>query len=114
MRNLKGYILSIVFSLLAVLPAAAIEDTVDADSVTLDSLSISIITCTPGKDLYAKFGHTAIRVVDYTIGEDAAFNYGSRTLCSTTAASTTTPTTSSTSSCSDRQTTCSNAKTSTT
>lgn len=76
MRNLKGYILSMLFSLLAVLPVAAIEDTVDADSVSLDSLSISIITCTPGKDIYAKFGHTAIRVVDYTLGEDAAFNYG--------------------------------------
>jgi hypothetical protein len=42
----------------------------------LDSISISILTCTPGTDLYAKFGHTALRVKDYTLQKDIVFNYG--------------------------------------
>ena len=25
---------------------------------------ISLLTCTPGKELYARYGHTAIRVLD--------------------------------------------------
>lgn len=41
-----------------------------------DSVAISILTCTPGEDVYSKFGHTALRVVDYTSGEDVVFNYG--------------------------------------
>lgn len=46
------------------------------DSLRLDSISISILTCTPGTDLYAKFGHTALRVKDHTLQKDVVFNYG--------------------------------------
>lgn len=42
----------------------------------MDSIEVSILTCTPGKDMYAKFGHTALRVRDYTIRKDVVFNYG--------------------------------------
>ena len=41
-----------------------------------DSLSISILTCTPGPDLYSKFGHTAVRVKDCVHDRDVVFNYG--------------------------------------
>lgn len=41
-----------------------------------DSISISILTCTPGAELYSKFGHTALRVKNHTQGEDIVFNYG--------------------------------------
>ncbi len=37
---------------------------------------ISLLTCTPGEELYARYGHTAIRVVDATQGWDVVFNYG--------------------------------------
>ena len=40
-----------------------------------DSTKISLITCEPGKVLYAKFGHTAIRIQDDK-GLDLVFNYG--------------------------------------
>jgi hypothetical protein len=39
-------------------------------------LQISVITCSPGNELYSIFGHTAIRVVDSTQGSDYFFNYG--------------------------------------
>lgn len=37
---------------------------------------ISILTCSPGKELYSLFGHTAIRVKDSVNHTDLVFNYG--------------------------------------
>ena len=37
---------------------------------------ISLLTCTPGKELYARYGHTALRVYDKTNDMDIVFNYG--------------------------------------
>lgn len=39
-------------------------------------LRISLLTCSPGAELYASWGHTAIRVQDPSIGMDMVFNYG--------------------------------------
>jgi hypothetical protein len=41
-----------------------------------DSAAISILTCSPGTELYSKFGHSAIRVYDPYDGTDIVFNYG--------------------------------------
>jgi hypothetical protein len=41
-----------------------------------DSAQISLLTCSPGKELYSAFGHTGIRVTDYKNGFDVVFNYG--------------------------------------
>jgi hypothetical protein len=41
-----------------------------------DSAQISLITCSPGPEVYAKFGHTAIRIVDQNPKIDVVFNYG--------------------------------------
>ena len=37
---------------------------------------ISILTCSPGTELYSLFGHTAIRVYDSSNHTDLVFNYG--------------------------------------
>ncbi|MEP7107669.1 MAG: DUF4105 domain-containing protein [Ferruginibacter sp.] len=37
---------------------------------------ISLLTCTPGEELYSTFGHTAIRVTDSSSMTDYVFNYG--------------------------------------
>ena len=37
---------------------------------------ISLITCTPGEELYARYGHTAIRLQDTEHRIDVVFNYG--------------------------------------
>lgn len=55
------------FILLCCLPAGA-----QRDSCTL---RISLLTCSPGEELYSSFGHTAIRVRD-AAGTDMVFNYG--------------------------------------
>ena len=39
-------------------------------------LSISLLTCTPGLELYSTFGHSAFRVVDSINNTDLVFNYG--------------------------------------
>ena len=37
---------------------------------------VSLITILPGEDVYSTFGHSALRVVDASLGIDEAFNYG--------------------------------------
>ncbi len=39
-------------------------------------LRISLLTCTPGEELYATFGHSAFRVIDSNSVSDIVYNYG--------------------------------------
>lgn len=41
-----------------------------------DSTLISLLTCSPGQEAYAKFGHTGIRLSDPISKVDVVFNYG--------------------------------------
>lgn len=41
-----------------------------------DSLRVSLLTCSPGTLVYEIYGHTALRVEDFTRGRDDVFNYG--------------------------------------
>ena len=41
-----------------------------------ENARISLITCTPGEELYARYGHTAIRVYDEANEMDITLNYG--------------------------------------
>ena len=41
-----------------------------------DSLSISLLTCQPGKAIYELYGHTAIYVENYGTGTETVYNYG--------------------------------------
>jgi hypothetical protein len=40
------------------------------------NLRISLLTCSPGEELYSTFGHTAIRVTNRSTGTDIVYNYG--------------------------------------
>ncbi|TAH03445.1 MAG: DUF4105 domain-containing protein [Sphingobacteriales bacterium] len=40
------------------------------------ALRISLLTCTPGSELYSIFGHSALRVIDQSTGTDIVYNYG--------------------------------------
>jgi len=48
------------------------------DTYAQDSsrLRISLLTCTPGDELYSIFGHSAIRVIDSNSVTDIVYNYG--------------------------------------
>jgi Domain of unknown function (DUF4105) len=39
-------------------------------------LRFSLLTCTPGEELYSTFGHSALRVTDSTSKDDIVYNYG--------------------------------------
>lgn len=39
-------------------------------------LRISLLTCGPGDEIWAQFGHTAVRVTDSAAGTDVVYNYG--------------------------------------
>lgn len=39
-------------------------------------LRISLLTCTPGDELYSSFGHSALRLIDSVQQKDVVFNYG--------------------------------------
>jgi hypothetical protein len=39
-------------------------------------LRISLLTCTPGEELYSTFGHSAFRIVDSNSVNDIVYNYG--------------------------------------
>ena len=47
-----------------------------AKAQQLDSIRASLITCSPGQEVYALYGHTALRLQNFTTGEDLVFNYG--------------------------------------
>ncbi len=39
-------------------------------------IKISLLTCTPGEELYSTFGHSALRVTDSINHDDIVYNYG--------------------------------------
>ncbi len=41
-----------------------------------DSIAVSLLTCSPGTELYSMFGHSAIRIQNFTQNADIVFNYG--------------------------------------
>lgn len=40
------------------------------------TLTVSLLTCTPGEEVYSTFGHTAIRVIDPVNGKDLVYDFG--------------------------------------
>ncbi len=39
-------------------------------------MRVSLLTCSPGSELYSIFGHSALRIVDSAVGTDIVYNYG--------------------------------------
>ena len=64
--NLRTYILGLCLSLSLIVQAQTLGE----------NARISLLTCSPGKELYARYGHTALRVLDEANDIDIVFNYG--------------------------------------
>ncbi len=72
-EKMKKGILYIVLTFLL----SVINVTAGAQSMSnADSIQISLLTCSAGKEVWAQYGHTAIRYYDKESGEDFAINYG--------------------------------------
>jgi hypothetical protein len=65
---MKKYIFSIIFFLLFF--------AVKSQNPFSDSTVVSLLTCSPGPAVYAKFGHTGLRFYDPLTKNDVVFNYG--------------------------------------
>lgn len=58
------------------LPIVLVLSNGNAYTQTKSGLQVSLLTCSPGDELYSIFGHTAIRVVDSVSLTDVVYNYG--------------------------------------
>ncbi|MCB9081546.1 MAG: DUF4105 domain-containing protein [Lewinellaceae bacterium] len=71
MKTISQLILCLIFVLGTFLP------TVKGQFYFSDSAQLSLLTASPGQELYAQFGHSAIRINDSAYsGQDLVFNYG--------------------------------------
>ena len=59
--------LLLLFLFLGMLPVRA---------ASVDDVRVSLLTCAPGTEIYALFGHTAIRYENPSKQQDWVFNYG--------------------------------------
>lgn len=64
-------IIIVMIALLGTFPAG-----MKAEMNPGDTLKVSLITCSPGQEIYEYYGHTALRVQDLTSGDDVTFNFG--------------------------------------
>lgn len=61
--------------LLVLTVVLAFNSSVNSQTISKNA-ELSLITCSPGNELYSIFGHSAIRVSDSTTNTDLIFNYG--------------------------------------
>lgn len=66
----------LVLWLWAIPSAVGAQHTDDAGEGERDSIVVSVLTCSPGADVYELYGHTALRVRGVHSGRDFVFNYG--------------------------------------
>jgi hypothetical protein len=79
MHQPKEFILIVACALVQALSLCAQPRSKEAaDSPANDgkSLHFALLTCTPGTDAYAHFGHTAIMMTDEASGQAVVYNYG--------------------------------------
>lgn len=70
----RKLVLTILFGLSVLMAPAAVDSVLVRDHV--DSIRVSLITCSPGTEVYEVYGHTALRVEMPSYGVDVAVNYG--------------------------------------
>ena len=50
------------------------QDSIQSNA--MDSVEVSLLTCSPHEEIYSLYGHTALRWHDLRSNEDLAFNWG--------------------------------------
>lgn len=72
-NNILRFTLPFIFLLLTDNGRAQSQETMPSKPA---SVTISLLTCGPGNEVYNLFGHTALRYQDRSRGEDLVINYG--------------------------------------
>lgn len=73
LRIFIAFVVTSVTMLLSPVEAMAMDD---SQPLNPDSIHISLLTCGPHDEIYALYGHTALRYEDRARGVDLAINYG--------------------------------------
>ena len=68
-------LLTLLF-LVSTTASAAEENQPDGLPTLTPAAKISLVTCSPGDELYTAFGHSAIRILDPELGFDRLYNFG--------------------------------------
>lgn len=69
--------LGIIFLMSApVIHIQAAQTDTTAPTSPMDSVEVSLLTCSPHEEIYSLYGHTALRWHDLRNGDDLAFNWG--------------------------------------
>src|SRR3979411_1847859 len=76
-RSVAGWLLTWLLLGMAACPGHG-QPSVETDEVPRLSpgATISLVTYSPGEELYTIFGHSAIRILDEDSGFDRLYNYG--------------------------------------
>lgn len=72
---MRKYIVLLLMLCLSVLGVSASTDSLLVRDHS-DSIRVSLVTCSPGTEVYAVYGHTALRIEVPSEGIDVAVNYG--------------------------------------
>lgn len=74
LRSILKALFVVVFTFTATRSHAQIVE--DSALQQMDSVQISLLTCSPGHEVWSLYGHTAIRVYDPQHAQDIVINYG--------------------------------------
>ena len=75
MKQIKKDFCTFLGIILMILPLKAVaQDSIQAN--VMDSVEISLLTCSPHEEIYSLYGHTALRWHNLRSNEDLAFNWG--------------------------------------
>ena len=66
----------IFLTLLSVIVFPTFAQKTSSSSQETDSIRVSLLTCNPHNEVYSLYGHTAIRIQNFTTNEDLVVNYG--------------------------------------
>jgi hypothetical protein len=75
-RSFCSRLLILFVSLLGSAVHAAEQDQAGDLPALSPNVRISLVTCSPGDELYTAFGHSAIRILDPDLGFDRLYNFG--------------------------------------
>lgn len=75
-KRLLRTLLLLLAGCIPALGSVSAQNAPAAETVRPDSLVVSLLTCSPGQEIYEYYGHTALLVQNVTKGESVVINYG--------------------------------------
>jgi hypothetical protein len=71
--NIRRFLTTVIMLTVSAIASVSAQNGPAAD---MDSVEISLLTCSPHEEIYSLYGHTALRYHDLRTGDDIALNWG--------------------------------------